>query len=412
MTEGHIQEFQLDFDAIEEGKFVPPPPIRDDESGKRLHTFLAAPFQKDGGFFVESSDHPGLQAMTVFFPQKTPSEKIVVVIDTLTHMNKTDLTPFTLSTLHLQNQHFHYGRFLLETDIRATIGFIRTTYQELSSLSTRREWKDFFSRTQPLRPLQMSIEDRSKCLATRQVLEPSSSLSFNIIGSNLLPQQTLLPGLNAFDKVQIWLYQPAQVDTLLIVCDGQTYVEEYPLWPVLDSAMTKHSPTSSTALMLIEPTASLTRNHFLGDQNYLADWLVSIGLPWARTKFEIPPAERCIIAGGSLGGLAASQVVRKIPRSISKAIVQSGAFWWFDGAKGEQEGQILQNWLTDPFPSGIEIFHEVGKYEGYLMSWNLAFEEILSAQNVNHTSRIYCGGHDYACWRHGIIEALSALDNL
>lgn len=401
--EGHRT---LNLTAIRQAEFCPPTPTREDaphhlpeQVRKLLHTTGKHPLS---GFYTEATQAPNQQALTIVLSCPNTDEQVVAVFDTLTHMHKHNLSPFVLTQHTIEGRTVHYGRFLVDADLRCTLESIRTTEQELAELNTRTQWKDFFDRAQPLYPLldtgtqrQAILEPRALTFAAAPALACHS------------PHSALLAGLEAGERVRVELFAPKQADKLLIVCDGQVYLQDYPLWPAILHLNRTLFAQAPCAVLFLEPTGQLERNRFLGCENYLPHWLTSVGLPWVSTHMALPTADHCLIAGSSLGGLAAAQVVKKAPGAVAKAVVQSGSFWWHEQDSTNEEGQVLQQWLEAPLPPTIEIFHEVGHNEGYLLSWNLAFHEVLTERAVRHSHRVYKGGHDYACWRQGIVDALT-----
>lgn len=417
---------EIDIPRIQAAEFIPaPPPQLPDSLEQALSRFppsTASLLQQAGrslGYFTTTPSQkiPGEAVLTVAVSHLLPNEQVVLVLDTLTHMNKQDLSPFLLRPEIFEGYALHYGCFRIDAAMRSTIGFIRTTGEELTQLTSREDWKNFFDRTEPLLPGRQEekastavpdIEEAGQRLPT--VLEPLHTASSNY---PLAPQTTAgrlylakLPGQHEAEVIQCWLFAPENPQRLLIVCDGQTYSSRYPLWPEVQ-AINADYPQARTALLLLEPAGQLTRDRFLGNHLYLPTWLSKTCLPWVATHIGLPPASRCTIAGASLGGLAAAQTVKAIPHLIGNAVIQSASFWWQGSDRRQAEGYVLEQWLAEPLPTDIRLFCQVGEYEGFLLSWNRAFRDILIQKKVEHVYREYCGGHDYACWRQGILDALT-----
>lgn len=47
--------------------------------------------------------------------------------------------------------------------------------------------------------------------------------------------------------------------------------------------------------------------------------------------------------------------------------------------------------------------------EGHLLDSNRQFVEVARSRGVDVVAREFVGGHDYACWRDGVIDGLIAL---
>lgn len=418
---------EIDIPSIQAAEFVPAPPDQIPTSLEQVlpqfPPIVVSALQNTGqsrGYFSVSPslETPGAAVLTVAVSNLSPEEQVVLVLDTLTHMSKKDLSPFLLGSGTFEGHKYHYGGFRINAAMRSTVGFIRTTAEELTQLTSREDWKNFFDRTEPLQP----CDTQEKASATTPdaqerpeqrlptVLEPvnADSPSYRPMpgtsGERL--HRAELPGQQTGEQIECWLFAPKDPQQLLIVCDGQTYISRYPLWPGVQ-AINADYPQATTALLLLEPTGQLTRDRFLGNHLYLPTWLSKTCLPWVTTHIGLPPASRCTIAGASLGGLAAAQTVKAIPQLISNAIVQSASFWWQGSDLTQAEGHVLEQWLAEALPTDIRLFCEVGEYEGFLLSWNRAFRDILIQKKVEHSYREYCGGHDYACWRQGILDALT-----
>lgn len=406
MIDTHTGRRTLNLTAIQQTEFCPPAPARKDaphhlpqQVRELLRTAGSHPLS---GFYTEPVDTPNQQALVIVLSCSSADEQVVAVFDTLTHMHKHDLEPFILTRHHIEGRAVHYGRFVIDANLRCTLESVRTTEQELAGIATRAQWKGFFGRAQPLYPL-LDTGLRRQAIVEPSALElaDASALAFQSSHS------ALLAGLEPGECVRVELFAPNRADKLLIVCDGQVYLRNYPLWPAVSHLNQILFASAPCAVLFLDPAEQLERDRFLGCEGYLSQWLTSTGLPWAGTHMPLPAAGHCVIAGSSLGGLAAAQTVKNIPGTVAKAVVQSGSFWWHKQETPGEEGEVLQQWLEAPLSPTIEIFHEVGHNEGYLLGWNLAFHEVLTERTVNHTHRIYKGGHDYACWRQGIVDALT-----
>lgn len=416
----------LDLRSIKAAEFVPAPPPRADQPlhkvirempiAARQHLFNSSDLAPLPQAVYFTSEHPskGLQYLTVLAPSVTSHDSVLLVLDTLTHMHKADLSPFALRRTTLAGKTIHYGRFELPTSHRATIGIIRYNQAELLSFNTREQWRHFFSSSENLLRLSLDASPTpSETLRNEgvSILEPEHQERSREASPATPPHTTHeghLAGLQDGHHVSTHLFLPDSAKKLLIVSDGKTYLDSYPLWPFIQRHNRAY-PDTTTALLLLEPTGSLSRQQFLGEELYLSTWLDHIGFQWVGERFSTPSAVDCIIAGGSLGGLAAAQVVREIPHRVSKAVVQSGAFWWSSYEASQAEGQVLEEWLTAELPENLQIWCEVGSYEGFLLPWNRSFAAVLEQRNIQHTYREYVGGHDYACWRQGILDALPEL---
>jgi enterochelin esterase family protein len=94
------------------------------------------------------------------------------------------------------------------------------------------------------------------------------------------------------------------------------------------------------------------------------DRFVSADLvPWLRgTLGRLPPPRNTVIAGFSVGGLAAAHVAYRHPEVFGNVLVQSGAFW-----RGDEGANDPPEWLTDQFRRTarlpLRFYLEVGSGE-------------------------------------------------
>lgn len=139
------------------------------------------------------------------------------------------------------------------------------------------------------------------------------------------------------------------------------------------------------------------------------DWLADALLPWAEAEFGATARpERTLVAGQSAGGLTAAFAAHRRPDRFGLAVSQSGSFWW-----PENDPERGEEWLTRQYASGerrpVRLYLEVGLQEWMLLAENRRLRNVLRARGYDVVYREFNGGHDYACWRGGLADALSAL---
>ena len=207
--------------------------------------------------------------------------------------------------------------------------------------------------------------------------------------------------------IRAWLAPAARTSAYtLLLTDGGEYFGSTPIMPALDA-----SSAPPTDVLAFGPAEREAREAVLGTDK-LALFIDKELLPWARTVHPI--TGELVIAGGSLGGLAAARLVRTRPDLVPNAIVQSAAFWWPDYTFAELEAwkrkaQGDETGTNAADASAFRVFAEVGAYEGFLRKENRKFAALLPATTAFHHTREYPGGHDYVCWRAGIIDGLQWL---
>ncbi|MGO1316720.1 MAG: alpha/beta hydrolase-fold protein, partial [Cellulomonadaceae bacterium] len=136
--------------------------------------------------------------------------------------------------------------------------------------------------------------------------------------------------------------------------------------------------------------------------DFLADRVLSdVGERWTVS----PLPQHTAIAGQSLGGLTAVYAQALRPDRFGASISQSGAFWWPHADLSDPDSQ----WLTRAIVAGglrlNRVWLEVGTKEPGQVTANRHLAAALHGR-AQVTWREYDGGHDRACWRAGLAEAI------
>jgi enterochelin esterase-like enzyme len=151
---------------------------------------------------------------------------------------------------------------------------------------------------------------------------------------------------------------------------------------------------------------SATRARELNQHEPFLEFLADELLPWARERlsFEDDPA-RTVVAGSSLGGLAAAFCGLRRPDLFGLVLSQSGAF---------QRGLPADFARTDRLPLRFAL--DVGVLEttpfeqfASLYHANLHMRDVLVAKGYEISFREFPGGHDYLWWRETIADGLITL---
>ena len=151
----------------------------------------------------------------------------------------------------------------------------------------------------------------------------------------------------------------------------------------------------------------------------LVEFLESELLPWVHRQYNVAsdPAET-VVAGFSLGGLAATYTAFKAPELFGNAISMSGALWWAPARSGkpvDSDPEAKPEWLARQFIAQphlpIRFYLDAGSdedgvgSEGILSSsrhmWN-----VLLAKGYDVRYDEFDGGHDYLSWREGLADGL------
>ncbi|WP_416447076.1 alpha/beta hydrolase-fold protein [Leucobacter sp. HNU] len=388
--------------------------------GADAETVLAEAARVGGAWIDPDPDAPDHRIVTVVRRFEHEDESAVLLIDTVTHLHRADLSPFVLDRVEHDGIRLHAGAFSLPATLRATVALLVERPLDPELGATRERWRPVYDRTESLpgggEVCVTAGGGRSSILSLPDALpqrfvhadSPEDPAPAGTLHRGRLDSQVL-----GF-PLDVWCHLPAGaaehgVAGVAILSDGDRLTAEVPLFPALDRAAA-HGALAPTATVLYATVDPADRPRALGMNPALADFLTDELLPWAGTFATLPtdPARR-VVGGASLGGLAAADLVRRAPHVARNAIVQSGSFWWPDPAGGAAPGEQLELWRDGGSAAGIRIFQEVGEFEGHLLGLNREFRVLAEAAGAEVQYREYCGGHDFACWRVGLVDGLVAL---
>jgi enterochelin esterase-like enzyme len=165
-----------------------------------------------------------------------------------------------------------------------------------------------------------------------------------------------------------------------------------------------------TIVVAVDSLDSATRRRELTEHERFETFMLGELLPWITRRWAITedPA-RTVIAGQSMGGLAACDLGLRAAHRFGLVLCQSGSFWWPDGGEFDSEaGALIRRFAHAPV-SPVRIYQEVGLLEDRLLAYNRHLRDVLHARGYPLTYREYHGGHDYACWRGGLADGLADL---
>jgi putative esterase len=192
---------------------------------------------------------------------------------------------------------------------------------------------------------------------------------------------------------------------LLVLLDGE-------IWRRNDVVRRLGARAVSWDLLLIDSGDLSMRARDLADPHRSRELLIRC-LEAAQAGRRRWSPQRVVVAGQSLGGVAAADLVLHRSDLAGRAIVQSASFWLGSGRRGEGEGHLL-SWLRrraggeSAEPLAARLVVQCGVHEGVLRQGARAAATLLGAEGALLE---YCeerGGHDYAWWRHGLSRGLDA----
>jgi enterochelin esterase-like enzyme len=219
----------------------------------------------------------------------------------------------------------------------------------------------------------------------------------------------------------VWVYTPAGYDTLaakgglplLLTFDGGEYVKSIHVPTILDNVIAAKRITPMVAVFV--GSANEQRDVELNQNARYAQFLATELLPSIRAKYAIASSPaRNIVAGSSMGGLAAAFVANRHPELFGNVLSQSGAFMF--GEPGEQAGERMKRVIESSSKRNVAYYLEAGIYETDrlengvdLLSSNRHLRDALKAKGYRVTYDEYAGGHSDLNWQGGFSKGLIAL---
>jgi enterochelin esterase-like enzyme len=192
---------------------------------------------------------------------------------------------------------------------------------------------------------------------------------------------------------------------LLVVFDGIAYTAMVPAPVILDNLIARNRIAPMVAVVLANVTTT-SRSEELPCNPRFADFLASEVVPWMRQNYNVTTdPSRIIVAGSSLGGLAAAYAGFKHPEVFGNVLSQSGSFWW------KPEGDNNDEWLIRQFEASpklsVRFYLDVGLMEpSDMIGGNRRMRDALRAKGYQIFYREFNGGHEYANWRGTFADGL------
>lgn len=212
----------------------------------------------------------------------------------------------------------------------------------------------------------------------------------------------------------IWLYTTGNHTTekrpVVLFFDGQYWAKNMPFYDELD-ALTMSNKLPPAVYVFIDSINSTFRHKELSCNTNFLEAIQEELLPWINTQSPVTenPFET-ILVGQSLGGLCALFGTLHWPSHFASAISQSGSFWWPDIHSELGESRFIKEAirLKTP-PSNVVI--EAGCYEKDMLKVSQIMANTLKKNGHNVTYNEFKGGHDWLCWRQGLLANLMTIFN-
>jgi enterochelin esterase-like enzyme len=191
------------------------------------------------------------------------------------------------------------------------------------------------------------------------------------------------------DGRRVWLYTPAaEPSARLLLFDGHQYTALAAAPIVLDNLIAG-GLIPPVAAVLPDTLDTKSRRRDLDLNPDFLRWSTDVLLP--ASGFEAPPS-RTVVAGSSLGGLAATYFAVQRPDVFGNALVQAG-------------------WFPEEVPRGLPVrwYLDLGRFDGMVRDGTIALRDKLREAGYEVTFQEYSGGHDFFWWRETLGDGLIAL---
>ena len=194
--------------------------------------------------------------------------------------------------------------------------------------------------------------------------------------------------LEELDGRRVWRYTPpAEPEALLLLFDGHEYTTLANTPAVLDNLLAEGLIPPTAAVLPDSPETAQRFRELGGDPAFLS-WCTDRLLP----EFE---RERTVVAGSSMGGLAATWFAVERPDLFGGALVQSGGF----------PGMPVN------VPPGLPVrwYLDVGVLEDRLLDSTRGLRDDLRAKGYEVAYQEFPGGHDFFWWQETLADGLRFL---
>jgi enterochelin esterase family protein len=204
---------------------------------------------------------------------------------------------------------------------------------------------------------------------------------------------------------------------LLLMFDGEAYLQAVPTATMLDNLIADHVLPPLVAAF-VSPIDETHRSHELQPNTQFAKFIVDELLPAIRKRWDVTrDPRRAVIAGSSLGGLAAANIARLYPRAFGNVLSMSGSYWWHPTESDNEDDAAFESgsgWLprlyasTERLPLRFYVCVGLGEGNGMLAP-NRLFRDVLTTRGYSLRYEEFQGDHSYLNWRDSLVAGLRHL---
>jgi enterochelin esterase family protein len=218
---------------------------------------------------------------------------------------------------------------------------------------------------------------------------------------------------------RVGVYRPAGAVAdglgLLVVFDGYLSRTVLRIPTTLDNLIAAGRIPPTMALFVHTPSGG-RRFRELRPGNAIRRFVTRELLPWAYRRWDLSAdPRRRVVAGSSLGGLAAAYLGLVAPDLFGGVIAQSGSFWWPASPTAEPQWLIRAYAERPALP--VRFYLDVGDRETSSprgdgldqVTVNRRLRDVLVERGYRVTYAEYTGAHDYVGWRRTFADGLVAV---
>lgn len=207
---------------------------------------------------------------------------------------------------------------------------------------------------------------------------------------------------------------PAQCAIFL---DGEFYVRRMDV-PSLIHDMRMSGRLPSMLCLFVSYGSSTARHHDLTCNADFASFIAKDVIAWLRARHPVLAQGGHLVAGPSLGGLAAAHLTLTQPQVFSHCLSQSGSFWWEDErlARMLDEKQMPAShsrfWISvGSRETKTEVKHAPSGLHQKISQVE-SCEHFATALAAHHHAvhySLHAGAHDFQPWAEELPQALDWL---
>ena len=215
---------------------------------------------------------------------------------------------------------------------------------------------------------------------------------------------------------------------LVVIFDESAYLTKVPVPVILDNLIAASKIPPTVAVLIGNPSQD-SRMRELPPNPEFADFLAKELIPWIHAHYNVTrDPGKTVVAGSSLGGLAAAYAGYKHPEVFTNVLCQSGSFWWAPDHSGAiPDGVITETgWMAKQFIASsklpLKFYIDAGSFEfdsngtgGGILETSRDMRNVLLAKGYEVHYQQFVGGHDYLSWRgtfaDGLIDLIGTTSN-